>query len=81
MQVLISFLNFFEFFGAYSLVLPCARLRFPQKYIFPRFPGFRGSLPAPLPNGNPLARALPIGARLICEKQLEINFGCSGTQN
>ena len=31
--------------------------------IFTRFPGFR--LSAPLPDGNPLARALPIGARLV----------------
>jgi len=61
-----------------------------QIYIFPRFPGFRGSLPAPLPNGNPLARALPIGARLVCEKhgrifsyenQLEIRFGRNEKEN
>ena len=81
MQVLISFLNFFEFFGAYFFVLLCQGYAIVQIYIFPSFPGFRWALPAPLPNGNQRARALPIGARLICEKQLEIRFGRNEKEN
>ena len=43
--------------------------------IFPRFSGFRGSLPAPLPYGNGCA-ALPIGRRLILKttKKQEILY-------
>jgi len=37
---------------------------------FSRFPGFRGPLPAPLPNGNCFA-ALTIGARLYFQKGLQ----------
>ena len=38
-----------------------------------RFAGFRGSLPAPLPDGNAF-RALPIGARLVGKKHAKIHW-------
>ena len=41
--------------------------------IYTRFAGFRGSLPAPLPNGNAF-RALPIGARLVGKKHAKIHW-------
>ncbi|MBQ2206317.1 MAG: hypothetical protein II413_03850, partial [Treponema sp.] len=41
--------------------------------ILPRFSGFRGSLPAPLPDGNAF-RALPIGARLVGKKHAKIHW-------